>query len=78
MLGLLLTAAAAPHLTPDGWGKVRIGMSQPQVAKTLGATLEGEAIEDEAACVEKIAAAFPGSWAATRRPAPSGRKSAEW
>ena len=62
MLGLLLTAAAAPHLTPDGWGKVRIGMSQPQVAKTLGATLEGEAIEDEAACVEKIAAAFPGMW----------------
>ena len=60
MMLALLAAASLPHLTPDGWGKVRIGMSQPAVARALGAKLEGEPIEDHATCVEKISRAFPG------------------
>jgi hypothetical protein len=57
-----MAAAASPPLTPDGWGKVRIGMSQPQVARALGARLEGDPIDDEHACVEKTARRFPGMW----------------
>ena len=41
MIALLLAAATLPHITPDGWGKVRIGMSQAEVAKVLGARLAG-------------------------------------
>ncbi len=59
---LLLAAAAAPHLTPDGWGAVKIGMSQAQVAGALGAKLEGEPIEDEKVCVEKITPKHPDMW----------------
>ena len=40
-------AASAPPLTPDGWGAVKIGMTQVQVAKALSAKLEGDPIEDE-------------------------------
>ena len=62
MIALLLAAAALPHITPDGWGKVRIGMSQAEVAKVLGARLAGEPLDREEACVEKIADEFPGIW----------------
>ena len=66
MIALLIAAAAAaasePHLTPDGWGFVKIGMTQAQVAKALGARLEGEPIEDEKVCVEKVSPSFPGMW----------------
>ena len=62
MIALLLAALAFPHLTPDGWGKVRIGMGQREVAKALGARLQGEPIEDEDICVEKVADAYPGIW----------------
>jgi len=65
-LALLAAAAAAagaaPHLTPDGWGKVKIGMSEAEVARALGTRLEGEPIEDENVCVEKISPAHPGMW----------------
>ena len=59
---LLLAAASAPHLTPDGWGAVKIGMTQAEVTKALRADLEGEPIEDENVCVEKITARHPGMW----------------
>ncbi|MCL6683209.1 hypothetical protein [Sphingomonas alba] len=62
MFTALFVAASAPFLTPDGWGKVRIGMTQSQVAKALGAKLEGEALDDEFTCVEKVAAAYPDMW----------------
>ena len=62
MIAALVIAAAAAHLTPDGWGAVKIGMSQAEVARTLGAKLEGEPIEDEKVCVEKITPAHPGMW----------------
>ena len=62
MLTVLLVAAAAPFLTPDGWGTVRIGMTEAQVAKALGAKLDGEALDDEYTCVEKAAAAYPDMW----------------
>ncbi|QIK96488.1 hypothetical protein G7076_08600 [Sphingomonas sp. HDW15A] len=62
MIALLLASAALPHLTPDGWGEVRIGMSQVAVARALGTTLEGEPIEDEDTCVEKISERHPGMW----------------
>jgi hypothetical protein len=69
---LILAAAAAtvaatpptraPHLTPDGWGPVKIGMTRAQVAKALGAQLEGEPIEDADVCVEMQAANEPNVW----------------
>ena len=59
---LLVAAAVLPHLTPGGWGKVRIGMTQAQVAKSLGAPLRGEPIEDEKICVEKVSRRFPDMW----------------
>ena len=62
LAALLLAAASAPHLTPDGWGPVKIGMTQAEVAKALRADLEGEPIEDENVCVEKITARHPGMW----------------
>jgi len=62
VLTVLLVAAAAPFLTPDGWGTVRIGMTEAQVAKALGAKLDGEALDDECTCVEKAAAAYPDMW----------------
>jgi hypothetical protein len=59
---LLILALAAPaaapaqpsgwRLTPDGYGPVRIGMTRAQVSAALSARLEGEAIEDEEACIE--------------------------
>ena len=62
MIALLLSAAALPHLTPDGWGNVRIGMSQAEVAKALGAKLVGEPLDSEDLCVEKVADPYPGMW----------------
>jgi hypothetical protein len=55
-------AAAAPRwpLTVDGWGPVRIGMSQAQVARVLKTRLTGQAIEDEDTCVEKGSSKYPG------------------
>ncbi len=57
MIGLGLLAAAALGswpLTPDGWGPVRIGMSRGEVERVLDVTLEGEALEDEASCIELV------------------------
>ena len=63
LLSLALAApAAAPaqppgwRLTPDGYGPVRIGMTRAQVSSALSIRLEGEAIEDEEACIEMGAA----------------------
>ncbi|HVQ09026.1 MAG TPA: hypothetical protein VMS43_11395 [Allosphingosinicella sp.] len=62
---LLVLALAAPaaapapspgwRLTPDGYGPARIGMTPAQVSQVLAIRLEGDAIEDEGACVEKTA-----------------------
>lgn len=52
-----LLGAAPPSwpLTPSGWGPVKIGMTRAQVAKVLGAPLQGEAIDDVDVCVEQSA-----------------------
>lgn len=64
LLALAFSAAAAPQprwpLTVDGWGPVRIGMTQAQVSKVLNTRLTGEAIEDEETCVEKGSSKYPG------------------
>jgi hypothetical protein len=58
---VLMTAAPAPvphaewHLTVDGWGPVRIGMSRAQVEGALQEKLEGEPLEDEESCIEMVA-----------------------
>ena len=62
LLPLLLAAAAAPHLTPDGWGPVRIGMTQAQVARALGARLEGEPVDEGMSCVEQVSDKHPHMW----------------
>jgi hypothetical protein len=62
MIALLIAAASVPHLTPDGWGAVRIGMTHAQVGKALGTRLKGEAIEDEDVCVEKVSRAHKDMW----------------
>ena len=51
-LTALLLLGASWHLTPDGWGPVRIGMSRAQVERAIGAKLEGEPLEDEQSCIE--------------------------
>ncbi len=58
----LLLAAASWALTPDGWGPVRIGMTEAQVERALRVRLHGEPLEpgDENACVEMDSARFPG------------------
>lgn len=51
-------ASAQPggwRLTPQGYGPVRIGMSRPQAQAALGATLEGEPIDDADQCIEMTA-----------------------
>ena len=57
-------AAEAPswRLTPSGWGPARIGMTRAQVTAALHQTLEGDAFDNEGACVELVAAdnALPG------------------
>ena len=57
----LLLAAASWVLTPDGWGPVRIGMTEAQVERALRVRLHGEPLEsrDENACVEMDSARFP-------------------
>jgi hypothetical protein len=62
MIALLLAAASLPHLTPDGWGRVKIGMTQAQVSRALGTKLRGEPIDSESTCVEKQSRAHPGMW----------------
>ncbi|HKX91088.1 MAG TPA: hypothetical protein VJM15_01485 [Sphingomicrobium sp.] len=60
---LLLAAAspgALPPLTVDGWGKIRIGMTEPEVDAALGAKLSGEPVEPDIACVEKGTETLPG------------------
>ena len=57
VLALVLAAAApAPtydwHLTPAGWGPVRIGMTRDQAEKALKIRLEGEAFDNEGSCFE--------------------------
>ncbi|MFL6852074.1 MAG: hypothetical protein ACJ8EM_01060 [Sphingomicrobium sp.] len=53
---LLVAASPAPSydwkLTPEGWGPVHIGMNRGQVEKALKVELEGEAFDNEGACVE--------------------------
>ena len=68
-LTVLALAAAAPadafqpHLTPEGWGKARIGMSRSQVEAAIGAKLEGEALDDEYSCIDmKPVGADQGIW----------------
>lgn len=51
-LSLFVAAAAMTHLTPDGWGAARIGMTRQQVERALHIRLKGEPIDSEQACVE--------------------------
>jgi len=62
ILLLAANAAAAPpwHLTVNGLGPVRIGMSPKQSANALGTKLSGGATESGAVCVEKRADSLPG------------------
>ena len=67
LAGLFLLAAQAPtdsyHLTVDGWGPVRIGMSRAQVERALHLKLEGEALDDKESCIEmKPAGRDNGIW----------------
>ena len=64
MIALVFVAAAvtASPLTPDGWGKVRIGMTQAEVVRALGNRLRGEPIEDENLCVEKVSPRHRDVW----------------
>jgi hypothetical protein len=55
----LLLAGASWHLTPDGWGPVKIGMSRDQVSHALHAKLSGEALDDPDSCIEMEAAGYP-------------------
>jgi len=62
MLSLILLVAVAPaawHLTPDGYGPARIGMTRAEVSAALAAPLEGEALEDENSCIEMTAPGHP-------------------
>lgn len=59
VLAALLGATAATaqpqnwRLTPEGYGPVRIGMTRPQVERTLGAALRGAgSVEDSSVCIE--------------------------
>ena len=54
---LLLTTTSMAQipewrLTPSGWGPVRIGMTRQQVSRALKIELEGEAFDNEGACIE--------------------------
>lgn len=58
---LLLLAASASaataqprpwHLTPEGYGPARIGMTRAEVSAALAIELEGEALDDANACHE--------------------------
>lgn len=49
-------AAPLPHLTVDGLGPARIGMSRQQVESALHIHLQGEPIQDEKTCVELVPA----------------------
>jgi hypothetical protein len=40
------------HLTPDGYGPVRIGMTRAQVERALNVRLEGEPVDDANVCIE--------------------------
>lgn len=62
-LALLASALAAPGtlvLTPDGLGRVKMGMTQKQVIASIGGTLEGAAIESDDICVEKESSVLRG------------------
>ena len=56
---LAATAAVAQprpwHLTPDGYGPVRIGMTRAQVERALNVRLEGEPVDDANVCIEMSA-----------------------
>lgn len=56
---VLMLTVAAPNawlLTPDGYGPVRIGMTQKQVSAALKIKLEGEPVEPGDQCVEMVPA----------------------
>lgn len=54
------TAQPRPwHLTPEGYGPARIGMTRAQVERALGVTLEGTAVDDANACIEMGPTAGP-------------------
>ena len=40
------------HLTPDGYGPVRIGMTRAQVERALNVRLEGTPVDDANVCIE--------------------------
>ena len=49
------TATAQPrpwHLTPEGYGPARIGMTRAQVERALRVTLEGTPVDDANVCIE--------------------------
>lgn len=49
------------HLTPEGYGPARIGMTRDQVAAALGTRLRGEPIDAETRCIEMVAErGYPG------------------
>lgn len=60
---LAATAATAQprlwHLTPDGYGPVRIGMTRAQVERALAVRLEGEPLDDANVCIEMAPGAGP-------------------
>jgi hypothetical protein len=69
VLAALLLTAAAPvsppdwHLTVDGWGPVRIGMSRAEVERALDRRLQGEPLDDEESCIEmRPVGADQGVW----------------
>ncbi len=56
LAALSATAAVAQprpwHLTPDGYGPVRIGMTRAQVERALNVRLEGTPVDDANVCIE--------------------------
>ncbi|MDQ8755720.1 hypothetical protein RCO27_05710 [Sphingosinicella sp. LHD-64] len=72
LVAALAVAAAAPvlsqsrparwHLTPDGYGPVRIGMTRAQVERALAVRLRGTPLEEGPdACIQMSAVrGFPG------------------
>jgi hypothetical protein len=49
---MIALALATYHLTPDGLGPAKIGMSRRQVERALHIRLKGEPIDNERNCIE--------------------------
>lgn len=56
LAGLAASAAVAQprpwHLTPEGYGPARIGMTRPEVERALSVRLTGEPLDDASVCIE--------------------------